>query len=136
MHGFKRIFVAKPNEYRWPALRGSRSLPESHSTQNAVSKSSQGESSMSELAEMVELSGAELDAVTGGQANGVAVAAGGLVNVALGAANVDVLRNANINLNDLVDITIRNVANNNNISVGAVLQILGGGAAVITRQLQ
>jgi hypothetical protein len=85
---------------------------------------------------MVELSGAELDAVTGGQANGVAVAAGGLVNVALGAANVDVLRNANINLNDLVDITIRNVANNNNISVGAVLQILGGGAAVITRQLQ
>jgi hypothetical protein len=67
---------------------------------------------------MVELSGAELDAVTGGQANGVAVAAGGLVNVALGAANVDVLRNANINLNDLVDITIRNVANNNNISVG------------------
>jgi hypothetical protein len=91
---------------------------------------------MSELAEMVELSGAELDAVTGGQANGVAVAAGGLVNVALGAANVDVLRNANINLNDLVDITIRNVANNNNISVGAVLQILGGGAAVITRQLQ
>jgi hypothetical protein len=91
---------------------------------------------MSELVEMVELSGAELDAVTGGQANGVAVAAGGLVNVALGAANVDVLRNANINLNDLVDITIRNVANNNNISVGAVLQILGGGAAVITRQLQ
>jgi hypothetical protein len=85
---------------------------------------------------MVELSGAELDAVTGGQANGVAAAAGGLVNVALGAANVDVLRNANINLNDLVDITIRNVANNNNISVGAVLQILGGGAAVITRQLQ
>lgn len=74
--------------------------------------------------------------MTGGQANGVAVAAGGLVNVALGAANVDVLRNANINLNDLVDITIRNVANNNNISVGAVLQILGGGAAVITRQLQ
>jgi hypothetical protein len=91
---------------------------------------------MSELVEMVELSGAELDAVTGGQANGVAVAAGGLVNVALGAANVDVLRNANINLNDLVDITIRNVANNNNISVGAVLQILGGGAAVITGQLQ
>jgi hypothetical protein len=91
---------------------------------------------MSQLPEMVELSGAELDAVTGGQAEGVAVAAGGLVNVALGAANVDVLRAANINVDIIDDITIRNVANNNNISVGAVIQILGGGAAVITRQLQ
>ena len=39
---------------------------------------------MDTLPEMVELSGAELDAVTGGQANGNAIAAGGLVNVALG----------------------------------------------------
>jgi hypothetical protein len=91
---------------------------------------------MDQLPEMVELSGAELDAVTGGQANGVATAAGGLVNVALGAANVDVLRNANINVDIIDDITIRNVANNNNVSVGALIQILGGGAAVITRQLQ
>ena len=49
---------------------------------------------MYQLPEMVELFGAELDAVTGGQAQGGAVAAGGLVNVALGAANVDVLRAA------------------------------------------
>jgi hypothetical protein len=90
---------------------------------------------MDQLPEMVELSGAELDAVTGGQANGVAVAAGGLVNVALGAANVDVLRNSNINVDIIDDITIRNVANNNNVSVGALIQVLGGGAAVITRQL-
>jgi hypothetical protein len=90
---------------------------------------------MNQLAEMVELSGAELDAVTGGQAEGVAVAAGGLVNVALGAANVDVLRAANINVDIIDDITIRNVANNNNVSVGALIQILGGAAAVITRQV-
>jgi hypothetical protein len=91
---------------------------------------------MYQLPEMVELSGAELDAVTGGQAEGVAVAAGGLVNVALGAANVDVLRAANINVDIIDDITIRNVANNNNVSVGALIQVLGGAAAVITRQVQ
>ena len=91
---------------------------------------------MYQLPEMIELSGAELDAVTGGQAEGVAVAAGGLVNVALGAANVDVLRAANINVDIIDDITIRNVANNNNVSVGALIQVLGGAAAVITRQVQ
>jgi hypothetical protein len=85
---------------------------------------------------VIKLSGTELDAVTGGEANGVAVASGGLVNVVLGAANVDVLRNANINVDILDNVTIRNIANNNNVSVGALIQILGGGAAVITRQLQ
>jgi hypothetical protein len=91
---------------------------------------------MSQLPEMVELSGAELDAVTGGQANGVAVAAGGLVNVALGAVNVDVLRNADIDVIDDVTVTLRDIANHNNVSVGALIQVLGGGAAIITRQLQ
>jgi hypothetical protein len=90
---------------------------------------------MYQLPEMVELSGAELDAVTGGQAQGRAVAAGGLVNVALGAANVDVLRNADIDVDIIDDVTIRNVANNNNVSVGAIIQLLGGGAAIINRQL-
>src|SRR5215510_13807105 len=52
--------------------------------------------SMSELPE--ELSGAELDAVTGGQAIGSPVAAGGLVNVAVGPTNVDVLRGADIDV--------------------------------------
>jgi hypothetical protein len=91
---------------------------------------------MSQLPEMVELSGAELDAVTGGQANGNAVAAGGLVNVALGAVNVDVLRNADIDVIDDVTVTLRDIANHNNVSVGALIQVLGGGAAIITRQLQ
>jgi len=91
---------------------------------------------MSQLPDMVELSGAELDAVTGGQANGNAVAAGGLVNVALGPTNVDVLRNANIDVIDDVTVTLRDIANHNNVSVGALIQVLGGGAAVITRQLQ
>jgi len=90
---------------------------------------------MSQLPDMVELSGAELDAVTGGQANGNAVAAGGLVNVALGPTNVDVLRNANIDVIDDVTVTLRDIANHNNVSVGALIQVLGGGAAVITRQL-
>ena len=91
---------------------------------------------MSQLPDMVELSGAELDAVTGGQANGNAVAAGGLVNVSLGPTNVDVLRNANIDVIDDVTVTLRDIANHNNVSVGALIQVLGGGAAVITRQLQ
>jgi hypothetical protein len=91
---------------------------------------------MSQLPDMVELSGAELDAVTGGQANGNAVAAGGLVNIALGPTNVDVLRNANIDVIDDVTITLRDIANHNNVSVGALIQVLGGGAAIITRQLQ
>jgi hypothetical protein len=91
---------------------------------------------MSQLPEMVELSGAELDAVTGGQANGNAVAAGGLVNVALGPTNVDVLRGANIDVIDDVTVTLRDIANHNNVSVGALIQVLGGGAAIITRQLQ
>jgi hypothetical protein len=91
---------------------------------------------MSQLPDMVELSGAELDAVTGGQANGNAVAAGGLVNVALGPTNVDVLRNANIEVIDDVTVTLQDIANHNNVSVGALIQVLGGGGAVITRQLQ
>jgi hypothetical protein len=91
---------------------------------------------MSQLTDMVELSGAELDAVTGGQANGNAVAAGGLVNVALGPTNVDVLRGANIDVIDDVTVTLRDIANHNNVSVGALIQVLGGGAAIITRQLQ
>jgi hypothetical protein len=83
-----------------------------------------------------ELSDAELDAVAAGQAQGNALAAGGLVNVALGAANVDVLRNADIDIpiSDVID--IKNVANNNNVSVGAIIQVLGGGAAILQRQLQ
>jgi hypothetical protein len=84
----------------------------------------------------MELSDADLDAVTGGQANGRALAAGGLVNVALGAVNIDVLRNADIDIpiSDVID--IRDVANNNNVSVGAIIQVLGGGAAILQRQLQ
>jgi hypothetical protein len=91
---------------------------------------------MDTLSEMVELSGAELDAVTGGQANGNAIAAGGLVNVALGPTNVDVLRNADIDVIDDVTVTLRDIANHNNVSVGALIQVLGGGAAVITGQRQ
>jgi hypothetical protein len=87
---------------------------------------------MASVSEIVELSGQDLDAVAGGQS----VVAGGLVNVVLNDVNIDVLRAADINVDIIDDITIRNVANNNNISVGALINVLGGPSAVITRQLQ
>ena len=80
---------------------------------------------------MFELSDAELDAVTGGH-----VGVGGLVGIGLNDVNVDVLRNADINVDIIDDITVRNVANNNNVSVGAIIQLLGGGAAILQRQAQ
>ena len=87
---------------------------------------------MTNFPEISQLSDAELDAVAGGQA----VVSGGLVNVVLNDVNVDVLRNANINVDIIDDVTIRNIANNNNVSVGAIVQVLGGGAAILQRQLQ
>ena len=86
---------------------------------------------MSNVREIVELSGQDLDAVAGGKS----VVSGGLVNVVLSDVNVDVLRAADINVDIIDDITIRNVANNNNIRVGALINLLGGPSAVITRQL-
>jgi len=79
---------------------------------------------------MTPLSDAELDAVSGG----LAVAAGGLVNIALNVQNVDILRNADINVDIIDDVTIRNVANNNNIAVGALINVLGGPSAILQRQ--
>jgi hypothetical protein len=83
---------------------------------------------MTNLPEIVELSTPELDAVAGGQA----AAAGGLVNVALNAENIDVLRNANINV--LNGVTITDIASHNNVSVGAIITALGGGSAILQRQ--
>jgi hypothetical protein len=85
---------------------------------------------MTNLPEMIPLTDADLDAVAGGQA----VAAGGLVNLALNVENVDILRNANINVDIIDDVTIRNVANNNNIAVGALINVLGGPSAILQRQ--
>jgi hypothetical protein len=82
------------------------------------------------LAEPVELTDAELDFVTGG----LAIAPGGLVNVALNAENIDVARNALQNANIANGLTIKNIANNLDLSVGAVVQALGGGAAILQRQ--
>jgi hypothetical protein len=80
------------------------------------------------LREPVELTDAELDLVTGG----LALAGGGLVNLALSTGNIDVLNGANINV--LSGNTIKDVANNNDLSVGAIIQALGGGAAILQRQ--
>ena len=84
------------------------------------------------LREPVELHDDELDLVTGGQAVSVA---GGLINVPLSVNNVSILSNDNLIVSDVAsNNTIKNIANSNNLSVGAVIQVLGGGAAVISRQ--
>ena len=82
------------------------------------------------LAEPTELMDAELDLVTGG----LAVAAGGLVNLALSTGNIAILSNHGIDVT-VGDVTIQNIANNNNLSVGAIIQLLGGGAAILQHQV-
>jgi len=82
------------------------------------------------LIEPVELTDDELDLVTGG-----ALATGGLVNVTLTNTDITLLSNHGIDVN-VSDITIKNLLNNNNVSVGALIQILGGGAAILQRQAQ
>jgi hypothetical protein len=85
---------------------------------------------MSELPEMLELSGPELDAVTGG----AAAALGGLANVALNVENVDILRNAQFDIIDDVTVTLRDIAQHNNVGVGALIQVLSGPGAILQRQ--
>lgn len=79
----------------------------------------------------VELTEAELDLVTGG-----AVLTGGLVDVTLTGTNVDILGGASFlnNLTANVPVTVRNVANANQVSVGAIIQALGGGAGILQHQ--
>lgn len=83
---------------------------------------------MTNLPEIVELSAAELDAVAGGQA----LAAGGLANIALSVDNIDILRNANINV--LNGVTLRDIASHNNVGVGALITVLSGPSAILQRQ--
>ncbi|MBV8495001.1 MAG: hypothetical protein JO162_16155 [Alphaproteobacteria bacterium] len=68
----------------------------------------------------IELTDAELDLVTGGQ-----VVTGGLVNVTL--SNVSILNH------NYTNVTVKDIANNLDLKVGAVIQLLGGPAAI--RQL-
>jgi hypothetical protein len=81
------------------------------------------------LFQPVELTDAELDLVTGG-----ALATGGLVNVTLSDVNVAILTDHGLNVN-VSDITVKNIANNNNLSVGAIIQLLGGGAGILQNQV-
>lgn len=80
------------------------------------------------LREPIELTDAELDLVTGGLA-----VAGGLVNVAINISqnDVDLLNNANILNVSTGNISLKNIASNNNVAVGAIIQALGGGAAIL-----
>jgi hypothetical protein len=79
------------------------------------------------LPDAVELSDAELDLVTGGLA-----VAGGLVNVPINITqnDVDILSQGGIVVT-VGDITVKDIANNNNVGVGAVIQALGGVAGVV-----
>ena len=83
------------------------------------------------LVEPVELTDAELDLVTGGQAG----AAGGLVNLALNLEQIDILRGSpilnNVSVLDNNTVTIRDVANANRIGVGAIISVLGGPAGIL-----
>ena len=80
---------------------------------------------MNALVAPVELTDGELDLVTGG-----AIATGGLVNITLTGTNVEILNGLTL----LSGNTIKDVANNNNLSVGAIVQLLGGGAAILQHQ--
>jgi hypothetical protein len=77
------------------------------------------------LAEPVELTEAELDLVTGGLAGGLVNA---LVNIT--GNDVTVLSNHGIDVT-IGDVTVKDIANNNHIGVGAVIQALGGVAGVL-----
>jgi hypothetical protein len=59
---------------------------------------------------------------------------GGLVNIVLRGINVDILELHKIDVDIIDDVTIRNVANNNNLSVAAIINILGGPSAILTQQ--
>ena len=82
---------------------------------------------MNSLIAPLELTDAELDLVTGG----LSVAAGGLVNVALTTGNIDVLSHAFQGATILSGFSIQDVASHNNLNVGAIIQALGGGAAIL-----
>ena len=74
---------------------------------------------------MYELSGTELDAVAAG-ASAVA-GAGGLVALAAAVA-VD---NVNVDILDHNTVIVQNVANNNKVGLGVLVNVLGGPAAII-----
>jgi hypothetical protein len=77
------------------------------------------------LLEPTELTDAELDLVTGSLA-------GGLVNALVNITQNDVTVLSNHGIDVTVgDITVKNIANNNQIGVGAVIQALGGVAGVL-----
>ena len=84
---------------------------------------------MNALIAPVELTDAELDLVTGG-----AVVTGGLVNVTLTGNNIQALNDLHLLNNVNVPITLRNVANGNQVGVGAIIQLLGGPAAILQHQ--
>jgi hypothetical protein len=92
---------------------------------------------MSQLTDMVELSGAELDAVAAGQNPLQTLGQIGLVNVGAQIGNLLNGVDVDVSILDNNQVLVRNVANGNTIQVGAgaVVAILGGAAGGLVRQL-
>jgi hypothetical protein len=90
---------------------------------------------MSQLTDMVELSGAELDAVAAGQNPLQTLGQIGLVNV--GAQIGNLLNGVDVDVSILDNNQVLVRANGNTIQVGAgaVVAILGGAAGGLVRQL-
>lgn len=81
---------------------------------------------MTELSTMRELTGAELDAVAGGQrgqGNANALGLGGLagVGVAVGVG----IGNVSVDIIDDVRVNIENLLNNNDVAIGVAANLLG-----------
>jgi hypothetical protein len=84
---------------------------------------------MKELSRMVELTGAELDAVAAGQGNGRGLGVGGLVGagvgVGIGNIDVDVSDVIDVNNNTFRILSDSEFLNNNNVAIGVAAAILG-----------
>ena len=84
---------------------------------------------MTNLTKPYELNDAELDAV----AAGAPLFVGGLANVNLSDIDVevgDVLSGITVTVENVLNDSIRDFAKNNNVGVGAIIQALGGVAAI------
>jgi hypothetical protein len=75
------------------------------------------------LPEPVELTDTELDAVAAGH---------GLVHIDLTGNNIEILKNIFVDVE--VEDSIKDIANNNQVSVGAIIQLLGGRAGILQNQ--
>ena len=80
------------------------------------------------MTEMYELNDSELDAVAAGA--GAVAGAGGLAAIAAAVA----VGNVDVSILDNNTVVVNNVANNNKVGLGVLINALGGPAAIISQQ--